>query len=289
VELQQDKTGGIEKMKTRYSRDPQSFARMNTAEIRDEFLVDDLFVPNGIKLVYSNVDRMIVGSAVPTTQPLSLEAGAELRAEYFAERREIGVFNIGESGSVVVDGQEYGMATQEMLYIGRGSKAVSFSSADVSHPALFYIISLPAHKEYPTAHIAKAQANRVDLGSQEAANARTIYQYIYEGGVPSCQLVMGFTELVPGNVWNTMAAHTHERRSEVYLYFNLAGDNVVFHFMGDPQETRHIVVRDRQAVISPSWSIHAGAGTSHYNFVWAMGGENQAFDDMDPAPLDKVA
>jgi 4-deoxy-L-threo-5-hexosulose-uronate ketol-isomerase len=276
-------------MKTRYSRDPQSFARMNTTEIRDEFLVADLFVPSEIKLVYLNVDRMIVGSAVPTDRPLSLEAGTELRAEYFAQRREIGVFNIGEQGSIAVDGREYEMAYQEMLYIGRGSKAISFVSADVSHPARFYIVSLPAHKEYPTTHVTKAQANRVDLGSEEAANVRTIYQYIYEGGVPSCQLVMGFTELAPGNVWNTMMAHTHERRSEVYLYFNLAGDNVVFHLMGDPRETRHIVVRDGQAVISPSWSIHAGAGTSHYNFVWAMGGENQAFDDMDPAPMDEVA
>ena len=276
-------------MKTRYSRDPQSFAKMNTAEIREEFLVDDLFVPGEIKLVYLNIDRMIVGSAVPTTQSLDLKAGSELRAEYFAERREIGVFNIGEQGSITVDDQEYGMANQEVLYIGRGSKKISFSSADASNPARFYIISLPAHKEYPTTHISKAQANQVDLGNQDASNKRTIYQYIYEGGMSSCQLVMGFTELAPGNVWNTMAAHTHERRSEVYLYFDITGDNVVFHFMGDPQETRHIVVRDGQAVISPSWSIHAGAGTRHYNFVWAMGGENQAFDDMDPAPLDEVA
>jgi 4-deoxy-L-threo-5-hexosulose-uronate ketol-isomerase len=276
-------------METRYSRDPQSFARMNTAEIRNEFLLLGLFVPNEIKLVYLNIDRMIVGSAVPTSQPLNLEAGAELRAKYFAERREIGVFNIGGQGSITVDGREYTMAYQEMLYIGRGSKTIRFASTDASDPARFYIVSLPAHKEYPTTHVPKAQANRIDLGSKEAANARTIYQYIYEGGVPSCQLVMGFTELIPGNVWNTMTAHTHERRSEVYLYFNLASDNVVFHLMGDPQETRHIVVRDGQAVISPSWSIHAGAGTSHYNFVWAMGGENQAFDDMDPAPMDKVA
>jgi 4-deoxy-L-threo-5-hexosulose-uronate ketol-isomerase len=262
---------------------------MNTAEIREEFLVDELFAPGEIKLIYLSIDRMIVGSAVPTSQSLSLEAGAELRAEYFAERREIGVFNVGEQGSIMVDDREYGMANQEMLYIGRGSRRVSFSSADAGNPARFYIVSLPAHKEYPTTHVTKAQANRVDLGNQEAANARTIYQYIYQGGVPSCQLVMGFTELVPGNVWNTMTAHTHGRRSEVYLYFDLADDNVVFHFMGDPRETRHIVVREGQAVISPSWSIHAGAGTRHYNFVWAMGGENQAFDDMDPAPMDKVA
>ncbi len=276
-------------MKIRYSRDPQSFARMNTAEIREEFLVADLFVPDEVKLVYSNIDRMIVGSAVPTRQSLSLDAGAELRAKYFAERRETGVFNIGEQGSITVDGQEYAMAYQEMLYIGRGSKEIRFSSADASRPARFYIISLPAHKEYPTTHITQSQANRVDLGSKEAANARTIFQYIHEGGVPSCQLVMGFTELAPGNVWNTMSAHTHERRSEVYMYFDLAGDNVVFHLMGSPQETRHIVVRDGQAVISPSWSIHAGAGTGPYSFVWAMGGENQTFDDMDPAPMDQVA
>lgn len=276
-------------MEIRYSRDPQSFIRMSTAEIREEFLVVDLFAPGEIKLIYSNVDRMIIGSAVPTHQSLSLEAGAELRAKYFAQRRELGVFNIGGQGSIKVDGCEYGMACQEMLYIGRGSQVISFSSADVNQPARFYIVSLPAHKEYPTTHIAKAQANRIEAGSQEAANARTINRYIYEGGVPSCQLVMGFTELKPGSVWNTMTAHTHERRSEVYLYFNLTGDNAVFHLMGDPHETRHIVVRNGQAVISPSWSIHAGAGTSHYNFVWAMGGENQAFDDMDVAPLDRVA
>ena len=276
-------------MEIRYSRDPQSLSRMNTAEIRAEFLVADLFAPDEIRLVYSNVDRMIIGSAVPTRQSLSLEAGTELRAEYFAERREIGIFNVGEQGSIAVDGQEYEMAYQEMLYIGRGSKGIGFSSADARHPARFYIVSLPAHKEYPTTHSTKSQANLVDLGSKEAANVRTIYQYVHEGGVPSCQLVMGLTELAPGNVWNTMTAHTHERRSEVYMYYNLAGDNVVFHLMGSPQETRHIVVRDGQAVFSPSWSIHAGAGTSNYSFVWAMGGENQAFDDMDPAQMDEVA
>jgi 4-deoxy-L-threo-5-hexosulose-uronate ketol-isomerase len=276
-------------METRYSRDPQSFVRMNTTEIRDEFLVADLFAPDEVKLVYSNIDRMIIGSAVPTGQTLILEAGAELRAKHFAERREIGVFNVGEQGSITVDGREYPMACQEMLYIGRGSNDIRFSSADANRPARYYIVSLPAHKEYPTTHSTKAQANRVDLGSQEAANVRSIYQYIHEGGVPSCQLVMGFTELAPGSVWNTMTAHTHERRSEVYMYYNLADDNVVFHLMGNPQETRHIVVREGQAVLSPSWSIHAGAGTSRYSFVWAMGGENQTFDDMDAAPMDQVA
>jgi 4-deoxy-L-threo-5-hexosulose-uronate ketol-isomerase len=232
---------------------------------------------------------MIVGSAVPTSQPLRLEAGTELRAEYFAERREIGVFNIGDQGSITVDGQEYGMAHRDMLYIGRGSKEITFSSVDANHPVRFYFVSLPAHKEYPTTHVTLDQANRVDLGSREAANERTIFQYIHENGVPSCQLVMGFTELVSGSVWNTMPAHTHERRSEVYMYFNLADDNVVFHLMGDPQETRHIVVRDGQAAISPSWSIHAGAGTSNYCFVWVMGGENQTFNDMDIVSMDIMA
>jgi 4-deoxy-L-threo-5-hexosulose-uronate ketol-isomerase len=230
-----------------------------------------------------------VGSAVPTGQPLPLEAGAELRADYFAERRELGAFNIGEQGSITVDGQEYSMAHREMLYIGRGSQEITFASTDAAHPARFYLISLPAHKAYPTTHTSQAQANRLDLGSKEAANERTIFQYIHEGGVPSCQLVMGFTEMAVGSVWNTMPAHTHERRSEVYLYFNLADDNVVLHLMGQPQETRHIVVRDGQVAISPSWSIHAGAGTSNYCFVWAMGGENQAFSDMDPAPFADMA
>ena len=275
-------------MEARYSRDPQSFTRMNTAEIRDEFLIADLFTPNEIKLVYLHVDRMIVGSAVPMRQPLVLEAGAELRAEYFAERREVGVLNIGEQGAVTVDGQEYELAQREMLYIGRGSRQISFSSRDADRPARFYLVSLPAHRQYPITHVAQNQANRVDLGSNETANERTIFQYIHEGGVQSCQLVMGFTQLAPGSIWNTMPAHTHERRSEVYLYFDLTGDNVVFHMMGQPQETRHLVIRNEQAAISPSWSIHAGAGTSNYCFVWAMGGENQAFDDMDPAPLDEL-
>jgi 4-deoxy-L-threo-5-hexosulose-uronate ketol-isomerase len=275
-------------MEVRYSRDPQSFIRMNSEEIRSEFLVTDLFAPDTLKLTYSNVDRMIIGSAVPTASALSLTAGAELRAEYFAERREIGVFNIGGPGRIVVDDYEYPMAYQDMLYIGRGSRAIRFASADADQPARFYLVSLPAHKEYPTVHCAKLQANRIDLGNPETANVRTIYQYIRMGGVPSCQLVMGFTELAEGSVWNTLPAHTHARRSEAYLYFNLPADQAVFHLMGDPQETRHIVVRNGQAILSPSWSIHAGVGSRSYSFVWAMGGENQAFDDMDPAPLDKM-
>lgn len=275
-------------MQVRYSRDPQSFARMNSAEIRAEFLVADLFVPDAIRLVYSNVDRMIIGSVVPKQSTLSLTTDAELRAEYFAERREIGVFNIGASGRVIVDGREYPLDYQDALYIGRGSQAVSFASDDAGRPARFYLVSLPAQKEYPTAHCAKPEANRIEMGNAESANVRTIFQYIRVGGVPSCQLVMGLTELAAGSVWNTLPAHTHARRSEAYLYFNLPADQAVFHLMGSPQETRHIVVHDSQAVLSPSWSIHAGAGSQNYSFVWAMGGENQAFDDMDPAPLDRM-
>jgi 4-deoxy-L-threo-5-hexosulose-uronate ketol-isomerase len=262
---------------------------MNSSEIRDEFLIADLFIPNEIKLIYLLIDRMIVGSAVPTDQPLCLNASPELRAAYFAERREIGVFNIGQAGSIHVDGQEYGMLSQEVLYIGQGSKEIVFSSDDPGQPARFYIVSLPAHKSYPVTHSTQAQARRINAGTKEMANVRSIFQYIYSGGIPSCQLVMGFTELAPGSIWNTMSAHTHERRSEVYLYFNLDGDNVVFHIMGKPQETRHLVIRNGQAVISPSWSIHAGAGTSRYSFIWAMGGENQDFDDMDAAPMQTMA
>lgn len=275
-------------MEIRYSRDPQSFPRMNSAEIRAEFLVTDLFAPEEIRLVYSNVDRMIIGSAVPVQSVLRLAAGDELRAEYFAERREIGAFNLGGPGRITVDDCDYPMAYQDMLYIGRGSRAVSFASNDRAQPARFYLASLPAHREYPTTHCTKAQANRIDLGTPATANVRTIFQYIRMGGVPSCQLVMGFTELAEGSVWNTLPAHTHARRSEAYLYFNLPPDQAVFHLMGAPQETRHIVVRDSQAVLSPSWSIHAGVGSRNYSFVWAMGGENQAFDDMDPAPLDQM-
>lgn len=276
-------------MDVRYSRDPRSFERMNTSEIKAEFAVTGLFKPGEINLVYLHTDRLIVGAAVPLTEPLALAAGQELAADYFAQRRELGVFNIGGAGRITVDGQTFTAEYQDMLYIGRGSRDITFASVAANEPARFYLISLPAHTEYPTSRITRTQANRVDLGSQTAANQRTIYQYIHEGGASSCQLVMGFTELAAGSVWNTMPAHTHERRSEVYMYFNLAGDNVVFHFMGQPQETRHLVLRNGDVAISPSWSIHAGAGTSNYCFVWAMGGENQAFNDMDPAPLAEMA
>lgn len=276
-------------MEVRYAADPHRFERMNTAEVRASFLVDDLFVPGELKLLYSDVDRLVIGSAVPTSTPLSLEAGPELAADYFAQRREIGAFNIGGRGSVNVDGEVYPVANKEILYIGRGSQAIEFSSQDARDPARFYLISLPAHTSHPTQGAGLDAADPVRLGTQAEANQRTIYKYIHPQGIQSCQLVMGFTELAEGSIWNTMAAHTHERRSEVYMYFDLEEDAVVFHFMGAPHETRHIVVRDGQAVISPSWSIHAGAGTSNYCFVWAMGGENQEFTDMDHVGMEVLA
>ena len=275
-------------MEVRYAPDPQRFERMNTAEVRQSFLVDDLFEPGELKLVYSDIDRLVVGSAVPTSTPVSLEAGPELAADYFAQRREIGAFNIGGQGVVRVDGQEYPVANKEIVYIGRGSQAIEFSTLDANNPACFYLISLPAHTSYPTQHAGFEAADPVHLGTQAEANRRTIYKYIHPQGIQSCQLVMGFTELAEGSIWNTMAAHTHERRSEVYMYFDLEGDALVFHFMGQPHETRHIVVREGQAVISPSWSIHAGAGTSNYCFVWAMGGENQEFTDMDAVGMEEL-
>jgi len=268
-------------METRYSPDPARFERMNTRETRENFLIGNLFPPDEFALVYSHTDRAIVGSAVPDHQTLKLESKDELRAEYFCQRREIGVLNIGGDGLIAVDGTEFPMARHDALYIGRGSREIFFKNTDPAKPAQFYFISYPAHAQYPTTHAKVAAAEPVALGSDGECNRRTIYKYIHPGGIKSCQLVMGFTVLAEGSVWNTMTAHTHERRSEIYLYFDLLADSAVFHLMGRPDETRHIIVRDRQAVLSPSWSIHAGAGTTNYSFIWAMGGENQEFSDMD--------
>ena len=268
-------------MEVRYAPDPVRFELMNTAELRESLLVEDMFNPGEINLVYSDIDRAIVGSAVPTDSALKLEAGDELKAQYFAERREIGIINIGGDGSIVVDDQTYPMIKYDALYIGRGSKDIAFQSNDAGNPARYYIISYPSHAAYPTTHSKIADAEPVTLGSSKECNERTIYKYIHPAGIKSSQLVMGCTLMKEGSVWNTMAPHTHERRSEIYMYFDLSDTAVVFHFIGEPQETRHITVRNGQAVLSPSWSIHAGAGTTNYSFVWAMGGENQDFGDMD--------
>ncbi|WP_372805922.1 5-dehydro-4-deoxy-D-glucuronate isomerase [Pontiella sp.] len=267
-------------MDVRYTVGKNEYKRMTTGELRDAFLVD-LFEAGTLNLLYCEVERAIVGAAVPTTGPLTLEAGKELAADYFCQRREVGVLNIGGTGTVTVDGTEYAMENLDGLYIGRGSQAVRFASADAAAPAKFYLISYPAHAAYPTTLAKKADANAIRMGTVEDANKRTIYQYIHENGIKSCQLVMGFTVLEPGSVWNTMPCHTHERRTEVYLYFGLDETSKVFHMMGPGNETRHLVVGDGQAVISPMWSIHSGCGTKAYTFCWGMGGENQRFDDMD--------
>ncbi len=275
-------------MEVRYSPDYVRFSRMTTEEIRESFLVENLFKPNAIEMVYSDADRAITGSAVPAKEVLSLKSADELRAAYFCERRELGVLNIGGEGAVTVDGKAFNMANRDCLYIGRGSKEVSFSSNDAARPAEFYLLSYPAHKEYKTTLVKVKDANQVHLGSAEQSNKRTIYQYIHPKGVQSCQLVMGFTQLEQASVWNTMPPHTHARRMEVYMYFDVPESARVFHLIGRPDQTRHIVMKNKQAVISPSWSIHSGVGTSAYSFCWGMGGENQAFDDMDNLTIDQI-
>ncbi|MCP4726729.1 MAG: 5-dehydro-4-deoxy-D-glucuronate isomerase [bacterium] len=268
-------------MEVRYSPDAVRFLRMNTEEIRKDFLVDNLFKENRIDMIYSDIDRAVIGSAVPAKSPLELTSADEIRAEYFCARREMGILNIGAKGMVNVDGKSYEMENTDGLYVGRGSRKIVFESADPADPARFYLLSYPAHKEYPTRQISKTDVEAVHLGSFEESNKRSIYKYIHPDGIKSCQLVMGITQLEQGSVWNTMPPHTHERRMEVYLYFDVKKNARIFHYCGKPDETRHIVVCDGQAVISPSWSIHSGVGTCSYTFCWGMGGENQDFDDMD--------
>jgi 4-deoxy-L-threo-5-hexosulose-uronate ketol-isomerase len=271
-------------MELRTASNPKDVKTYDTTRLREEFLIQGLFVTGGVKTVYSHVDRIITGSACPV-KPVTLEAGKELRAEYFLERREMGIINIGPKGTVKVDGVNYVLDTKDGLYIGMGSKEIIFSSEDPNNPAKFYFNCAPAHKAYPTEKIEISKAEPARMGSLEQSNQRTIYKYIHHQGVKSCQLVMGMTILEPGSVWNTMPCHTHDRRMEVYLYFNIPEDGVVIHFMGEPTETRHIVMRNQEAVISPSWSIHSGCGTTNYTFIWGMVGENQVFADQDLVPM----
>jgi len=260
----------------------------DTEALRRAFLVQRLFEPGKLNLVYSYYDRIIVGAAVPE-QPLALTAEKSvIGCDYLLERRELGVINIGGPGTVSLDGTKHSLEPRDGLYVGRGTKAVSFASDRRGEPARFYFLSAPAHRDFPTAHIPIRQAQPNRLGSDEQSNRRTIYKYIHPEGVPSCQLVMGLTILEPKNVWNTMPTHLHPRRVEVYLYFDLPRDGIVFHFMGAPEETRHLVVRNEDVVLSPSWSIHSGVGTSAYTFIWGMAGENQAFGDMDGVPMDSL-
>ncbi|EJN6959313.1 5-dehydro-4-deoxy-D-glucuronate isomerase [Photobacterium damselae] len=255
--------------------------QLDTAGLREQFLIEDLFQAGQINLTYSHIDRIIVGAAVPTETAIAFEGGKEIGVDFFLQRRELGVINIGEPGLVVVDGQTYEIGAREAIYVGMGAQDIRFESVSAEQPARFYLNCAPAHHAYPTRKITREDAAPETLGNQENCNVRTIYKYLHPAVLPTCQLLMGMTELAPGSLWNTMPCHTHERRMEVYLYFDMNQDNVVFHYMGEPQETRHLVVRNEQAVISPSWSIHSGVGTAAYTFIWGMVGENQTFHDMD--------
>ena len=272
-------------MDIRYSCNQRDFKRYTTEEIRQEFLMENLYVPDEVVSVYSHVDRMITLGCMPVWEAVPLEKGldvcAALGTEYFLERREVGLFNLGGSGVVSVDGTRYPLEKRDCLYIARGAREVLFRSKDASNPAKFYMVSAPAHCSYETRRLTYADAVKRPMGSAETSNKRTICQFIHPSVLKTCQLSMGMTMLEPGSVWNTMPAHTHERRMEIYTYFDIPEGNVVFHFMGESNQTRHVVMHNGQAVINPSWSIHSGAGTANYSFIWAMGGENQAFDDMD--------
>ncbi|HIF9061322.1 TPA: 5-dehydro-4-deoxy-D-glucuronate isomerase [Photobacterium damselae] len=255
--------------------------QLDTAGLREQFLIENLFQAGQINLTYSHIDRIIVGAAVPTETAIAFEGGKEIGVDFFLQRRELGVINIGEPGLVVVDGQTYEIGAREAIYVGMGAQDIRFESVSAEQPARFYLNCAPAHHAYPTRKITREDAAPETLGNQENCNVRTIYKYLHPAVLPTCQLLMGMTELAPGSLWNTMPCHTHERRMEVYLYFDMNQDNVVFHYMGEPHETRHLVVRNEQAVISPSWSIHSGVGTAAYTFIWGMVGENQTFHDMD--------
>ncbi len=269
-------------MEVRYSPDSKSYRTMSSDDLRKHFLIDNLFIADDIPMVYSDVDRSITGSAVPVSRSLKLVATKkEMAAEFFLERREIGIINIGGDGKIKADGTEYAIANKDGLYLGRGIREVEFFSVNKGVPARFFFVSFPAHATYPSVHTTFTQVEKTPLGNDQGANKRTINKYFHPNGIKSCQLVMGLTELEPGSVWNTMPPHTHMRRSEIYMYFNLEEDAVVIHLLGEPSESKHLVMRNGQATISPSWSIHAGCGTRNYSFIWAMGGENQAFDDMD--------
>jgi len=272
-------------MDTRYSIHPDQLRSMDTDTMRRHFLVQGLFETDLLKMVYSHVDRIIVGGVCPVQKNVALGVMKELGVDYFLERREMGIFNVGSKGAVVIDGKEYELDKKDCLYIGMGSKEISFRSASPDEPARFYFNSAPAHASYPTIKLSKKDAQKVHLGDPDKVNVRTINQFIHPSVMKSCQLVMGMTELALNSVWNTMPTHTHDRRMEVYFYFDLPQDALAFHFFGEPGETRHIVMRNEEAVISPSWSIHSGVGTSNYTFIWGMVGENQTFTDMDNVPM----
>ena len=279
-------------MDIRYAANPRDVKRYTTEELRNEFLIENLYQPDSVTAVYSHVDRMVTLGCMPVTETVSIDKGIDVWAnfgtKFFLERREIGIFNIGREGTIAVDGTVYELGYKDCLYITMGAKEVLFASKCAEKPAKFYMVSAPAHRSYETRLLKLADANKKPCGDAATSNKRVINQFIHPAVLKTCQLSMGMTVLESGSVWNTMPAHTHERRMEVYMYFEVPEDQVVFHMMGQGQETRHIVMKNEQAVISPSWSIHAGAGTSNYTFIWAMGGENQEFDDMDVIPITEL-
>ncbi|CAN1541487.1 KduI 5-keto 4-deoxyuronate isomerase [Rhabdaerophilaceae bacterium] len=264
----------------RQASHPDAVRFFDTDDLRAHFHIDGLFNAGHIKLVYTHVDRFVVGGATPSNTPLTLSSGKFVGTPGFMDRRELGIVNVGGKGTVSVQGHAHALETRDALYVGMGAGDLTFTSADATNPAKFYLLSAPAHQSYPTVLITEDKAKRIDLGSPENANVRTIFQMIHPDVCQSCQLVMGMTRLAPGSIWNTMPCHVHDARSEIYLYFDLTSDARVFHFMGEPSETRHMVIANEDAVISPGWSIHSGCGTRNYSFIWAMAGDNQDFTDM---------
>lgn len=275
-------------MKQVYAVHPDDYKSYDTETIRNNFLLESLFESGKINFVYTHYDRMIVGGAMPTDKEIELPNFPILRADYFLERREMGIINVGGKGTINVDGEKYSLSKLDCLYVGKGAQKLSFSSANANQPAVFYILSAPAHTNYATKLLQKKDTESGTLGSLETSNQRTIYRYIHKNGIQSCQLVMGLTILDKGSVWNTMPAHTHDRRMEAYFYFDVPENQVVFHYMGLPQETRHIVMKNYQAVVSPPWSIHSGSGTSNYGFIWGMAGENLEYSDMDALQINDL-
>ncbi len=275
-------------MEIRFQNSPAEVAIMDTDELRENFLADDLVQEGGIRFLYSHYDRVIIGGAKPTGEALQLQNDPELRADFFLQRRELGVINVGGPGVISVDGTRYELSKLEALYAGMGVRDVQFESVNAADPAVFFLMSAPAHQAYPTRKMGKDEASPAHMGEIETANKRTIYKYIHADGIKSCQLVMGLTVLEKGSVWNTMPAHTHTRRMEAYFYFDVDEQHRVFHFMGEPSQTRHVLVANYNAILSPPWSIHSGCGTSNYAFIWGMAGENYSFTDMDAVPIPEI-
>ena len=275
-------------MEIRFQHSPKESSQMNTQELRKNFLVEDLMQPGKLRLLYSHYDRMIIGGVMPTGTAVPLTNEGELKATYFLERREMGVINLGGPGTVTADGETFPIDKLGCVYLGKGTKAVSFGSSNEKEPAVFYLLSTPAHHTYPNKSMTRKEAAPLQLGDALTSNKRSLYKYIHNDGIQSCQLVMGLTVLEPGSVWNSVPPHTHTRRMEAYFYFDVPTSQRVMHFMGEPQETRHLVMKNYEAVISPPWSMHFGCGTSNYGFIWGMAGENKEFTDMDPAPVDSL-